>query len=170
MRIDELTRPDLRSDYKTILGTKGWKSLGSGSYGDVYGKPGVDYVLKVFNADDHAYRDYLDLIARYDNPHFPVIKGKLVKITPQIYAVRLEKLSPYRRISIDGLGLSYIIQLYLRFGDVSTSAIADAFDAYPRLRECLDLIRVNLSNHSMDVNPENVMMRGDELVITDPAS
>lgn len=172
MRIDELTRPERRRDYKTILHSKGWATLGSGSYADVYGKPGVDYVLKVFDANDYAYREYIDVIRQHDNPHFPRVKGKLVEINDHFAAVRLEILSPMKPTKFAMLDVSHIIQLWLhgeeKMEEFEKRAAEAMFDALPRMKEALTIIRDNLGRNFFDVHDRNLMMRGNVIVIIDP--
>src|ERR1700721_2108003 len=96
MKINELQMPDRKADAILALKQADWHILGDGSYATVFMKPGIDYVLKLFDSDDTAYADYIKLVLTHPNPHFPRFKGKLVKVTTKYYAVRMEKLNPYR--------------------------------------------------------------------------
>ena len=160
-KLKEFTRPGKRSDYWDILNNAGYRLIGQGGQGDVYQKPGKDYVLKIFSSRDYAYQDFLKLVMEHENIHFPAVKGKLVKVTNSIYAVRLEPLTPCTsKTAIDNIRA----YLYQNMDARQKLWFEDKND----LAEALDLIRFNLTDHGFDIHSENVMMRGNDLVIIDP--
>lgn len=72
----------------------GFRQLGDGKYGAVFGKDGYPYVIKVFMKDT-AFMKWLNFCyANQSNPYIPKLRGKVVKITSHMYAVRMEKLGP----------------------------------------------------------------------------
>lgn len=73
----------------------GFKRVGDGKYASVYVKNGYPYAIKVF-MKDVAYLKYLKwVMENQTNPFVPKIKGKVIRITPTIYAIRMEKLVNY---------------------------------------------------------------------------
>lgn len=92
MRLVEFTRPKSISHAMEILQGAGYKPLGMGSFGAVYQKPGASYVLKLFDSADVGYQQYIALAQKNPNPHFPKFFGKMIKVTEDYYAVRMERL------------------------------------------------------------------------------
>jgi len=178
------------NDYKTVLTDQGFSPLGSGSFATVWAHPKLDYVLKTFNANDSSYRAWLSVcFANQNNPSFPrIISRQLVPVVPGVVAVRLEKLAelsgPAERVVTEA---GYFIDectidteqppqtfrgMQLRFSKLKTSY--PAFFEYARAHRGV-LVAVwniiELINHGPGVNDlgeGNVMMRGNELVFTDP--
>ena len=158
MRLTELIRPPTMDDAGDLLRNAGYQQIGEGSAAMVWHKPGAAFVLKLFKAGDQAYLHYLDLITRVKNPHFPVVKGKPTKITSSYYGVQLEYLRPipfeaeeriWREIDWDhpenvpgelGVALRLIHEYVFRQSGVIP-----------------------------DIGYGNVMLRGQTLVIVDPA-
>ena len=176
MRIDELTRPETDMGVDLLLRRAGYENLGHGSFANVYQKPGKPYVLKVFTSEDTGYLAYLDLIRKHqDNPHFPKIYGKLVSISPEYYAVRMEPLQKY----VYGAQSDYVdvqdISIYLNHWDQPivpgyVEGAREFMEENPLLQEACDLIIEHLvGRFTLDMSkPENTMLRGTTVVITDP--
>lgn len=123
----------------------GFRPLGDGRYGYVFGNPKYPYVIKVFMRDT-AYLKWLDWAKRHqDNPYVPKIRGKVIKIGNLFMAVRLEKLSPGGTAN----------ELYDR---------DEAGD--PHATQVVDFLEAN--NKLLDLHDGNVMLRGKQLVIVDP--
>lgn len=78
--------------------TKGWKKLGAGAFGMVFEVPEKDYVVKVFT--DTSYMQWVKLCSTtlLGNQYVPKFRGKPVRLyrDREIYAVRLEKLEPFK--------------------------------------------------------------------------
>ena len=176
MRINELTRPQKSNHAANILHDAGYKVLGRGSFGSVFEKPGANYVLKLFEEYDVAYRSFIDLVRRFPNPHFPKFYGKLVRVSDEYYAIRMEKLDPYR-------GNEEMIRVYIMNRDYKPDKrdlhrqfyldILDAKDFMeenPSLKEACGLIIDHLAPHfRIDIKQDNLMVRGKTtIVITDP--
>lgn len=175
-RLDEISRPATRKEVDVVLRKAGYKRLGRGAYGAVYQKTGKDFVLKIFSSKDSAFLDFISFSKRHqDNPHFPKFIGKVVKITPNYYAVRMEILTPYK-------GNSRAISNYFNYRDYTSddpsSIIAmtrddaiEELEAYPHLRAACDLIIDEFENkHGFDIKNDNLMMRGSTVVFSDPIS
>ena len=152
------------------LEKNGYEFLGAGSYGTVLQKPGVPYVLKLFGANDLAYISFIELARKNEaNPHFPRFYGKLVKVTNDYYAIRMEPLDRYRYDST-------LIYVYMRdrnyYRDNEPSDqfydAMELMEEYPLLQQACDIILDNLQNFKIDIRNDNLMLRGKTIVITDP--
>jgi hypothetical protein len=176
----ERVLPNSAKAVEELLLSNGWERVGSGHYAEVFSKPNIDYVVKVFERDS-AYLAYLDLITKYPNSHFPKIKGAMW-ISREYNGVRLEKLLPMQPVSVDGYTVSisgmlnaYLIEkrytlnsIQVRNRELSKIYLADK----PELVEALDLIHNGLivrHNCGLDLSDHNIMMRSDGTpVIIDP--
>jgi hypothetical protein len=172
--VNEIARPPTRSDADRVLRTAGYQRTGKGAFGAIYHKAGKSYVLKVFAANDAAYLDFIRLAqAHGNNQHFPRFFGKVVHVTPQYCAIRMEPLSPYKYDET-------LIDRYLKYRDYKPQdpnshfalQILDAFDwmeEHPEFREACDLIIDHLlTKYEIDMNQNNLMVRDKIIVIIDP--
>jgi hypothetical protein len=65
--------------------------LGYGSFGAVYDKG--DKIIKIFTSKDSAYLAFVSMVLKHkDNPHFPKMYGKPIKISDEYYGIKMEKL------------------------------------------------------------------------------
>lgn len=169
-------------DWHTVLNNYGFKVLGYGSFGVVWENPKLPYVLKVFSAKDSAYIDWIS-VARQNksNPHMPrFVSAQLLKITPEVLAIRMEKLFPVINQEKNVVFESDML-LQERYNP-SEQVKSVGFDTdqrnlryycqtHPTWLPALDIVK-NFSNNSgyrLDFHNKNVMMRdADTLVITDP--
>ena len=180
-RIDELNLPTTRSDAEIILQNAGYESLGGGSYGAVFQKENAPYVLKLFTWLDAGYIEFVKLAQSHPNTHFPKFFGKLIKVTPTYYAVRMERLEPCQ----NAMPISTMLQRYLLHRDGMEKYTANpdyrkkleaaiAFvNENPSLKTACDLIIDNIINDEIwpDMsNPANLMMRRNTIVLSDPVS
>jgi hypothetical protein len=169
-------------DWHTVLNNYGFKSLGYGSFGVVWENPKLPYVLKVFSSKDSAYIDWIS-VARQNksNPHMPrFVSARLLKITPEVLAIRMEKLFPVinqeKNVVFESASL-----LQERYNpseqiksvgfDTDQRNLRYYCQTHPTWLPALDVVK-NFSNNSgyrLDFHNKNVMMRdNDILVITDP--
>lgn len=81
MRVDEITRPKTRIDGTEAMKRLGWKVIGYGAFADVYEKPGVNYVVKLFTETDTSYMKFIKMVLANPNPHFPKFYGKPVPLS-----------------------------------------------------------------------------------------
>ena len=181
--LNELSLPDNFKAAANRLISAGFESLGTGYYGQVFGKPSLDYVLKVFSNRDQAYTDFVKLAQNNPNPHFPKFKGQLVKVTDKYSAVRMEKLIRTTEFDVDSSSLEWYVDSMSQNPKAFEEALADPqvaeqlqplvelFKKQPKLQEALDLIIDQLiGQYENDLHYENIMSRGNTLVITDPVS
>lgn len=182
-RLDELSIPPDMKDAGEVLTKAGYEQQKAndapGAFGSVWRKGDTPYVLKIFSSSDYAYEAFLTLAMKHqDNPHFPKIFGKMVKVTPKYNAVRIEPLTPYKADST-------LIRRYTRYRNYMrgntvdpNSIVAMEYEdcleflyEYPKLKEALDLIIDGLLGlYGNDISNKNLMMRGSTIVITDPVA
>jgi hypothetical protein len=169
-------------DWHTVLNNYGFKVLGYGSFGVVWENPKLPYVLKVFSANDSAYIDWIS-VARQNknNPHMPrFVSARLLTITPEVLAIRMEKLFPVINQEKNVVFESAML-LQERYNpseqinsvgfDTDQRNLRYYCQTNPTWLPALDIVK-NFSNNSgyrLDFHNKNVMMRdADTLVITDP--
>lgn len=173
--VNELSIPDTRQDAADILIRAGYKELGTGGFAGVYAKDGSPDCVKLYTTRDRGYSDFLSMVAKNPNLHFPRITGRR-RLLGSYYAVRMERLTPAPKEMHPQIEMidDYIISIkYSDYLDRERIEEVHAYmDAHPDLKEACDLIAQVLRNgggdYLCDLAPRNVMMRGDTLVITDP--
>ena len=163
----------------------GFEPLGEGAHATVWHVPGKPYVLKLFDSHDTPYLSFVDL-ARHSNfnPHFPMFRGSPVRITPQVHAIRMERLNPMQlnwasalqrglRIIMEALplGSDWLEEIKSEFSAQEQRDVRLALRKWPRLAEAAHLLIEMHATHDSahwDLHHENVMMRGLTPVFTDP--
>ena len=90
---------DLRSSqlraWSRFMRQHGFEQLGSsGAYGGAYSNRDYPWVFKIFTSDP-AYLAFFKYAKQHqNNPNLPQIKGNVIKINDDTFAVRIEKLHP----------------------------------------------------------------------------
>lgn len=157
------------SKFTEFLKDHGFVQLGMGAFGAVYEKPGYPWVFKIFTGDP-AYRRYISyVIQNQSNPYVPKIKGGIIKINQNTFAIRIEKLEPFRRAASS----KKILTLYQILRDART--VSDIYDKdmewlrknYPEIIDVLTAIGRSKGNW-LDIHSKNLMMRGKTPVLADP--
>lgn len=160
--INEISRPQTRQGVDALLRGAGYVRLGKGMFGAVYEKPGNAYVLKVFSARDKAYLEFISLAQSHrDNPHFPKFLSKVIRVTKDYYAIKMERLTPFNPHKVGDY--AYALFDYIQDG-VDDGELADQSE----LKAACDLVRKSLLSHYLfDHKDESFMMRGNTVVIAD---
>lgn len=177
MLLTEFQRPESIKQASERLAKAGWSQIGKGVNGYVFKKPGVHHVLKLFDARDTAYLDFIKLaIKNQSNPSFPRVHRSVVKITDKFFAVRTEPLSGDLSSKPD-LYDTVLDYFELHTGDVESEDIEidpEEFEQKNKsLADALKLIAQELvkkKGHLNDLTEQNVMFRGSTPVIIDPVS
>ena len=142
-----------------VFNKHGFKMIGSGKYGLVFSHPNnSSYVVKFFMKDAAFLRWWKFSIANKMNPYVPKFKGMITKVTDNFYSVRMETLSPIWKS---------------RIAEEDYRKFMDGFDAYPAKipadKNVLAVYEFMYKNKNLlDIHSENVMARGDQLVVLDP--
>lgn len=150
----------------TKLNELGYKkySIGQGFYARVYARPQDDYVIKIFR-QDRGYTRFLQYInTNRNNPYVPKLRGKIIKLPNNFNLVRIEKLN---FIPLDLFN-------QIKFADVYPQDKEEINKSYPGLldfiRELKEIAQYSGKTVHFDLHRNNMMMRGDTPVITDPFS
>lgn len=150
------------------LYTAGFEVLGNGVYGVVI--QDGDKVLKFFTACDEGYLAFLDICMAYPSPYLPEVYW-LKDMGNGIFAVSLEYLDSYDNfIESNETNRTYKIIKH----SVNRHRISPEADE--ELQETLRIMfehRQGLTSVAnaylcVDIHDGNVMMRGEQMVITDP--
>lgn len=169
--------------WNQVMQDHGFQQLGSGLQASVYGHPKLPYVLKLFRSEDVAYAEWIKVaMANKNNPHMPrFVSKRMVRITQDIVAIRMEPLSP-----IEGIFLKiHLVSDRLLEGGLAASQPPSRlagklaylpeykhFEQYcnthPNWMAALDIAWHSMQSHGNDFHPGNCMLRGDDMVITDP--
>lgn len=172
------------SSVQDALLKHGFSQIGSGAYATVYSHPQKPYVLKVFQARDHSYLQFVKMAQQHDNPHFPKFRGKPVKVIPGYYAIRMETLKPWSPNSASILDralvhISSIVDDLPDWNNIYNEPYQEEtkrelkvfFQRWPKFLEALVLLQELEQSHTgayFDIHYENIMKRGSTPVITDP--
>lgn len=149
--------------------------IGSGCFGRVYGSDRSPVVYKVGDVHENGgYLSYINKLSKVTkrNPYFPVIYGvRFLKGTygSQYFVVAMERLAPVRGAVADHI---YLLADLIR-GDDSNDAFKQMglkLQMNAELREAVRLLRAAKrdSDGYWDLHSGNFMLRGQQLVITDP--
>lgn len=169
--LGEMSRPNPKEAEEKLLAA-GYEKIGSGTWGEVFSKPNDPLALKLFHPEDEAYTDFIKLaMQNQNNPHFPKFHGKMMKVTDDYNAIRMEKLTPNKSKALAELLEDYLLVLDGSSEYVNRAKLWPLLLKNPKLKEACKLIAQNLLNiHYLDLQPQNIMMRGNTVVFTDPVS
>ena len=153
-----------------FLESKGFVHLGSGQFGGTYEKAGYPWVFKIFK-NDPAYLYYFKYIrAHQNNDNVPKIKGNVIKINDDTYAVRLEKLTPIANDLYNHLYACIRAMVQVEgVADIhkDTALFLGKFKKeYPGIYSVVrDMMKLPWR---LDLGKANIMMRGNVPAIVDP--
>ena len=180
--LDEIIRPDTMGEAQAILEKAGYEKYGSGWYAMVYAKPGSDHVLKLFSVSDRSYPEFVNMTIQRPNTHFPKFKGKMMKVTNEYYAIRMEMLTRFGEADEPTLKkIKNYIYGYATYGrsysdDIRGQEVIKEIDQVeemqPGIKKACELIADMIANGNigLDLHHGNLMMRGKTIVFTDPVN
>jgi hypothetical protein len=191
VKISELLQEESLPDYLTRLVKKaGVKKLGGGAYSQVFQHPKYgNVVVKVYTAKDRDYARYVQFCLKHQsNPYVPRIADEVKYKSPEgekYNIVFLEKMTAMKTAR------GVAAKLQKAFSKLEPEELSDIEyhceeQDMPELFEYLDaLVKEGRANSSFvelwkhirsygkdkfDMHPGNVMLRGQQLVITDPVA
>lgn len=169
--------------YPGILLQNGFKQIGTGGAASVWEHPDLDYVLKVFDNKDHAYMEWVDTCLYYrNNPCLPkFVSPRIFRLNDKLNYVRMEKLTPaattYGRLCLE---IYDAVEKLSKddedeyddegFNIRNYPAITNYLQKCPSLLNTIRMIAqmIEQGHGENDCNASNIMLRGDQIVITDP--
>ena len=147
------------------LKSKNFKMIGEGHYSYVFSSETEEFVVKVNNGKhmDAGYLEYIKFChENKGNPHLPKI-GQIKKYDDW-YIVFIEKLEDFEELS--GYSkLNIVIDIKDEADGWKTSITGDIVD---QIKDCGKLLKKIKYLGDDDFHVDNLMKRGDTLVITDP--
>ena len=143
-----------------MLQKYGFQVAGKGKFGSVFISPDYPFALKVFRKD-HGYIGWLQFCREnQENPWVPKLKGKMVRITSDIFAARIEKLAPLEK-SPQNYEIIEELQDLLNYKDEDTED--------PDLHIIMNFFDDLGVGIFVDIHIENVMKRTNgQWVLVDP--
>ena len=174
--------PDKLADW---LKERDFKKLGEGLYSSVFQSQTENFVVKINNGDiDEGYLEFLDFCRKTKSPHLPKIGT--VKKYENWYIIFIEKLEPsnlsrwintdllnffssYRGDDWDSFEKVYNALLLPNGSPFNDDSVKKQFF---ELSNLVTLFEGYSDNGTIinDLHSNNIMMRGDTYVITDPIS
>lgn len=166
---------DMQLDvFQKFMESQGFTHLGTGSSGIVFEKQGYPWAFKVFK-NDPAYFNFFKYVRKnQNNQYLPRIRGGLIQINADTYAVRIEKLTPinmneYFRIS-DLFGTFQDIVADEREHDLEEWE-QDLIKKYYGIYEIANAYWNGVFGDAIiDLHQANIMMRGTTPVFVDPVT
>ena len=151
-----------------IMAQHGFTEIsGACAFSTVYSyETNPNLVVKVFNVGKDGYRNFIDFCrSNPDNPALPKFKGRPIRITQEVSAIRIERL--YLLTHEEWNTVAATVETIVR-GDPQYSADDKNFNLYETL---VELYHRGVSLFTLDWHDENFMKRHNgEIVITDPFS
>jgi hypothetical protein len=187
--VQEITRPSSIDEAAKVLQKYGYERIGEGYWASVFSKPGDPLVLKLFDSEDAGYYTFLNLATTHQNKHFPKFKGKVMNVTDEYRAIRMEKLNPlsgsWNERDIVLMAINNAIEMRTRnifntseeyfkleYGNkyyVDNSEKQVFLDNEELLEACILIGEHWDGTLAIDIHSDNVMERNDgTIVITDP--
>jgi hypothetical protein len=159
------TRKQMKK-FTDYLAKYGFYKLGSGIYGTVYEKAGYPWVFKLFKGDP-AYLYFVKYAKLHqDNVHIPKIKGHTIQVTPDTYAIRTELLRKITPTEFAPLGEMVRYIYWKELSPFAQKKFDELIKVYPAIYEIFsDMLSAGFL---LDVHEGNIMMRGNDIVLTDP--
>ncbi len=165
-----LDQIDDLSELDAMLKTHDFNMTYKGSHSRIYTNPKLDYIVKVFK-NDPCYMKFISFaLKNQNNPHLPKIKGKIIKLSDDISAVRIERLSLMKSEEYLETGMrDFLFDL----NDGILDGHNEAAEEFERSNSdfadtCYILYRQLASPCEFDFGYDNIMKRGSTYVITDP--
>ena len=152
------------NEFTLLLNKYGFVKLGQGVFGAVFEKPGYPWIFKIFN-NDPAYFAFIKFVKQHQgNPYLPEIKGNIIHIVDNTYAVRVEKLQPLNDTDIANTLVDYLNVENLSCIDDDGLEFLDNY--FPGLYQLL--LQLEALGYAFDLHHENIMQRNNCPVLSDP--
>jgi hypothetical protein len=161
--------------WEEIMKQYGFAHLGTGSFGSVYEKPGYPWVFKIFR-NDFPYLNFIKYAKRnQNNPYMPKVKGGIIQINKDTFAIRTQKLEP-----IDTATFQKLDTVISTFQDIIADERQDDLEDWEQnmMKKHYGLYEfvyawwngIFGSTASLDLHAANIRMRGTQPVLSDPVT
>lgn len=182
--LPEFSECNTREEYERVLKNAGFCHIGGGLYAEVYGLPGADWVVKATRGDI-AYTKFLHFVRQLPCELFPHIYDHFEIGTENGYfwtVTVLEKLENLRtrqdantlaNVAHYTASMSMSKGEYFWWGDKpDTSVLSGDFQAACELlgEYAAEVNQTAKRGINLDLHSGNIMLRGEQMVITDPFS
>lgn len=176
--------PSHITKFVNFLKERGFQTLGAGASATVFTHPKLDYVIKMFR-DDPGYLNFINYCQNRRNIScIPKFRGKVMKIQDQTYAIRMERLTPLPKdleaVAWTLCGFADSVLTPEDFLKNKPRGLASEVESWIYLKDHKEILNVIYDlrmtqdpeswSWDFDISPQNLMMRGDKIVITDPAA
>lgn len=155
----------------------GYERIGNEtSYGEVFRRSGDPYVLKLFKTSDKAFPAFIGYATNIRSPHLPIFRSKVVTVTNDYAAIRMEYLPPLSRSSANRLShdLESCVLAWMN-GPPVWPWIKKVMSRLERTQSTLLAVVKDLTEKLMigdgfypDLKPEHFRQRGSTIVLIDP--
>lgn len=177
----QLTSEECEDFERRIEKKEKYKCIGSGSFANVYARKGENQVLKIGNNPDDPWVRFahkaLVLYKTRPNPWLPVIhdiaffekepiKGQRYGDT--YYVATMERLTRVPETEFSDSKANYIATLTDNMDYRAAIHVLKAIGVDPLFIEAMKLVSKLCLHGYVDLHSGNIMMRGKQLVITDP--
>ena len=151
------------ADFSETLREAGFDVLGNGV--NAVAVSSGDTVVKIFNADDEGYLDFLEFCKVIESKHLPKIYS--FQRYGQLCVVEMERLnSGAITLSKDVIYAQIHNHIENKFGIFNDNLCTSALT--PEFKTIIELLCENVGIHCLDIHRGNFMFRGDTPVIIDP--
>jgi hypothetical protein len=147
----------------------GFSYIGGGKQSTVFTHPNKKYVIKLFGPDGGYLRFLKFCLDNRGNKYLPKIRGKVIKINNNVFAVRLEKLTPYdhKAYATQFFNMCIDPEMYL---DGELNDEMTIIKPPEQNKEAANVAKFLVKNRNLKdfQHYGNIMMRGREPVLIDP--
>lgn len=145
----------------------GFKVIGGGEFSLVFENPKLSQVVKVYN--DECYDRFIAFCkAHPENPCLPRFHGNGVRLNGRARMIRIERLTPASNEEQRSKGIFTLKRIA---DNKKPHDDMEQWDMSPKQQLFLDTLQTlhaQKGNCWVDLNPGNVMKRGNQFVIVDP--
>lgn len=142
-----------------LLIKRGYKILGAGCYSIVFKSKLSDSVIKIGSTLADPWLIYAETVQSINNPHFPKVYNIHQFEHLDYYVARVERLKP--------IGMNFTDTQYRSFIDEMLNNRPSS-EASRQAVRILNQLLSRMDYAKLDLHLENIMLRGETLVLSDP--
>ncbi|RYD59602.1 MAG: hypothetical protein EOP83_20565 [Verrucomicrobiaceae bacterium] len=150
----------------------GFELIGAGLSGAVFDHPKFQgrYIMKLFADAEYEHFVHWVMDQSVQNEHLPRFYGKLIKVSQNGRLIRMERLAPLPKARRRGLMrlINAAVEVIQGQTDYDTASAWFTEDDDESLFDTLMAVLKEGGPETDDLHEQNVMMRGNTIVVTDP--